>query len=133
MKLKEDIKKEKERAWPSLYKLCQKVPERTRRHLLAIIGIIILCICIMMVVRPDDGSANIELVPYTHITPSLVPQPSDEAIPSTGDYGMLLEFIHTMDSLRLHDRATYDKILKGHEGLLDSVHLVIRLYQETLH
>jgi hypothetical protein len=134
MKLLKDFRKDMDRRWSSLCQFCRKIPEQTKRQLLAITGIVIVCVCIMTIVEPGDKEAgNIDLVPYTYTAPLLVNPGGDDATLSAADYTMLLEFIHTMDSLRVYDRATYDTILLGHEGLLDSVRFVISLYQQGLH
>jgi hypothetical protein len=129
MKREENITEDKRGVLSTIYHACHTLSRRAKRQLLAMTGIGIVCICILAIVEPKK---NIDIVPsgYTvlHLENS-----GDETLLSGSEYKMLLDFIHTMDSLRTHDRATYDAILQGHEGLLDSVHFVIGLYRETLH
>lgn len=55
-------------------------------------------------------------------------QPSDSVF-SQEDYELLLGFKHTLDSLKQYDPATYHELIKGREGLLDSINFLIRFYQ----
>ncbi len=54
-------------------------------------------------------------------------QPSD-SIFSQEDYQLLIGFKHTLDSLKQYDPATYHELIKGREGLLDSINFLLRFY-----
>lgn len=58
-----------------------------------------------------------------------VPIPPSDSIFSQEDYQLLIGFKHTLDSLKQYDPATYHELIKGREGLLDSINFLIRFYQ----
>jgi hypothetical protein len=118
----------------SIRNVCSRPSEQTKKQVLAIIGIVMVSICILTVVDSTHKPVgSVEFIPDKYTTPFMPHSDSDEAAISTADYKMLLQFVRTMDSLKVYDRASYDTILLGHDGLLDSVHFVLSLYQESLH
>lgn len=89
------------------------------------------CISLGLIFRPflnsKAGSFTIPEGMKTTIT--IVPPYSREPVISQEDLQMLMEFKSTLDSLYQFDRPTYEELLRGREGLLDSINFLIGLYK----
>ena len=62
-------------------------------------------------------------------TITIVPPETHEPVIAQEDLTMLMQFKSTLDSLYKFDRPTYEELLRGREGLLDSIDFLIWLYK----
>lgn len=59
----------------------------------------------------------------------IIPLHQADSMFSREDYEVLLGFKQTIDSLKRYDPTTYEELLKGREGLVDSINFLISIYQ----
>lgn len=130
MKLSEKIEKYKRQLADNLNRRSERLTLQSKKRLLAFLGIILACICLVMMIEPfRKPFSNMDMIPAAQRGPVvIVPPGSGESLLSPRDYKMLLEFKQTMDSLKVNDRISYDEILQGREGLLDSINFLISIY-----
>lgn len=131
MKLTEKIEAGKRRLADYLNKASERLSKKTRKQLFASIGIIMACICLVIIIEPFRNSkSNPDAIINQAKFPSVIISPNEsEPLFSKEDYDMLVDFKTTMDSLKRYDPASYQEILNGREGLMDSITFLINLYQ----
>lgn len=108
----------------------EKLSRQTKTFLLLAFAIVIGGISLTLVIRSfQDSPAKTLIIPLGIKTPALV-KPHQYAGPllSGDEYKILIDFKQTLDSLKTYDRATYDELLKGREGLLDSINFLISIH-----
>ena len=130
MKLSEKIEKYKRQLADNLTRTSERFSLQSKKRLLAFLGIIMGCICLAMMIEPfRKPFNNMNMIQAAQHTPVvIVPPGNGESLFSPQDYKTLLGFKQTMDSLKVNDRISYDEILQGREGLLDSINFLISIY-----
>lgn len=110
----------------------EKLSSSQKKLVLAIFGLFIGGVYLTLTIRPFYYSSAKEFnLPEGMTTKALVMPPTErEAIFSEEDYLMLMKFKSTLDSLYKKDRPVYDELLRGREGLLDTINFLIGLYKE---
>ncbi len=130
-KLSEKIDRLKRYIAAFLGKQSEKLSSQQKKLSLLFFGILMGCISLELIVRPflssDSGSFTIPEGMKTTIT--IVPPDTREPVISLEDLQMLIEFKSTLDSLYKFDRPTYEELLRGREGLLDSIDFLTGLYK----
>lgn len=130
-KLSVAIEKKKSQLAEFLGRASEKLSSNEKKLALLFFGIVMGGISLTLIVRPfrnsPENTYGFSRELHEPIT-SIPIQPSDSVF-SQGDYQLLIGYKHTLDSLKQHDPATYHELLKGREGLLDSINFLIRLYQ----
>ncbi len=110
----------------------EKLSSQQKKLSLLFFGILMGGISLGLIFRPfinsESGSFTIPEGMKTTIT--IVPPETHEPIIVQEDLQMLLEFKSTLDSLYKFDRPTYEELLRGREGLLDSIDFLIGLYKQ---
>jgi len=100
---------------------------KNRKRLLLLTGCMVVGLCLYIAIAPfRRADAVFVIIPKDHIPASIVPP---DPLFSADDITMLRQFKQMMDSLRLYDSKTYTEILGDRQGLLDSVEMLIQLYQ----
>lgn len=109
----------------------EKLSLSQKKLALAIFGLLMGGICLTLTIRPFYYSSASEInLPEGMTTKALVIPPAErEAMFSEEDFLMLMKFKSTLDSLYKTDRPVYDDLLRGREGLLDSINFLIDLYK----
>jgi len=104
---------------------------QSQKRIVILLGIVMACICTEMIMDPFRRPfQDLYRMPVEYHTPvTVVPPDSLESVLSQQDYKMLLDFKHTMDSLKTDDPTSYEQILQGRESLMDSIDFLIRIYQ----
>jgi hypothetical protein len=108
-----------------------RIVEPARWQLFAALAVAAICIGIIAIKEPfsmastTGALAKPEYRKHSTVSPFI-----EERLLTPAEYAMLVGFLDTMDSLRQYDAATYEYILEGHEGLVDSVSFVITLYEQ---
>lgn len=110
----------------------EKLSLSQKKLALALFGLLIGGVCLTLTIRPFYySSANEINLPEGMTTEARVIPPAErEAMFSEEDYLMLMKFKSTLDSLYKKDRPVYDELLRGREGLLDTINFLIGLYKE---
>jgi hypothetical protein len=130
MKLSETIEKEKRKMADYLNRISEKVSLQTKKRIFAAVGILISCICLAMIVEPFRNPISDQgLISTETRLPVVIAPPVNNNLYSQEDYVILLNFRQMMDSLKRYDRNTYDEVLNGRKGLMDSIDFLISLYR----
>ena len=131
MNLSEKNQKVKRQLADYLNRMSEKLSIQTKKRILVTVGILMGCICLAMMFEPfRNPMIDQQVIPHeTKVPIVIVPPESNDALLSPEDYSMLLEFKQTMDSLMINDRGSYEEILNGREGLMDSINFLIRLFR----
>ncbi|MEO7988609.1 MAG: hypothetical protein ABI663_03650 [Chryseolinea sp.] len=110
----------------------EKLSSSQKKLALALFGLLMGGICLTLTIRPFYSSPASEFnLPEGMTSKALVIPPAErEAMFSEEDYLMLMKFKSTLDSLYKTDRPIYDELLRGREGLLDSINFLISIYKE---
>jgi len=125
------IEKKKRDLANALGRASERLSPGGKKLSLLFFGIVMGGISLALIVRPfRDSPVNAYGFSKELHTPfTTVPiQPSDSLL-SQEDFQLLIGLKHTLDSLKQHDPATYHELLKGREGLLDSINFLINIYQ----
>ena len=85
-------------------------------------------LCLLTTIAPFTNVKTVIPIPVEKIITTVTP-PVEDPLLSPEDLDMLRDFKHVMDSLKIHDPETYQDILQGRQGLLDSVELLLRWHQ----
>lgn len=130
-KLPEKIDQLKRYLATFLSRQSEKLSLQQKKLSLLFFGILMGGISLGLIFRPflnsDSGSFTIPEGMTTTIT--IVPPDTREPVIAQEDLMMLMEFKTTLDSLYKFDRSTYEELLLGREGLLDSIDFLIGLYK----
>ncbi len=105
-----------------------KVSTRTKKYWLIVTGCSMAMLCLLTTIAPFTNVKTVTPIPVEKIITTVIP-PVEDPLLSPEDLDMLRDFKHVMDSLKIHDLETYQGILQGREGLLDSVELLLRWHQ----
>lgn len=110
----------------------EKLSLSQKKLALVIFGLLMGGICLTLTIRPFYYSSESEFnLPEGMTTKALVIPPAErEAMFSEEDFLMLMKFKSTLDSLYKTDRPVYDDLLRGREGLLDSINFLIDFYKD---
>lgn len=110
----------------------EKLSSSQKKLALALFGLLMSGICLTLTIRPFYYSSASEFnLPEGMTTKAQVIPPAErEAMFSEEDYLMLMKFKSTLDSLYKTDRPVYDDLLRGREGLLDSINYLIDFYKD---
>ncbi len=110
----------------------EKLSSSQKKLALALFGLLMGGICLALTIRPFYSSPVSEFnLPEGMTTKAFVIPPAErEAMFSEEDYLMLMKFKSTLDSLYKTDRPVYDGLLRGREGLVDSIDFLIGLYKQ---
>lgn len=124
-KMEASIKASAERLSRSL----NQMPVRAQRRWLLVTGCVMAALCLFMVITPfTKKGTTVWIVPEGRISTQVVP-PAEDPLLTPADLMMLRDFKQVMDSLKTYDLSTYNEILQGRQGLLDSVELLLRWHQ----
>jgi hypothetical protein len=109
----------------------QKLSLRQQKLMLLLLGVLMGGVSLTLIIRPfQDSSAHTFNIPEgMNAKAFIIPPRERDAMISEEDYLMLLKFKATLDSLYKTDRPVYDELLRQHAGLLDSINLLISIYQ----
>lgn len=124
MKTIERIEHLKRNVAAILSKAINGLSSKSKRRLLLAAGCVVTCVCLFMITTPFHQRGTGFIIPRGNIPRAIIPP---EPIMSKEDFEMLLDFKVIMDSLKIYDGKTYTEILQGHQGLLDSVEMLLRL------
>lgn len=110
----------------------EKLSLLQKKRALLLFGILMGGISLGLIFRPfiSSNSGSFTIPDGMKTTITIVPPDTREPVIAKGDFQMLMEFKSTLDSLHKFDRPTYEELLRGREGLLDSVDLLIGLYKQ---
>jgi hypothetical protein len=110
----------------------QKLSLRQQKLMLLLLGVLMGGVSLTLIIHPfQDSSAHTFNIPEgMNAKAFIIPPRERDATISEEDYLMLLKFKATLDSLYKTDRPVYDELLRGHEGLLDSINFLISIYQQ---
>jgi hypothetical protein len=110
----------------------EKLSSSQKKLALALFGLLMGGICLTLTIRPFYYSSTNEFsLPKGMTTVARVIPPAErEAMFSEEDYLMLMKFKSTLDSLYKTDRPVYDDLLRGREGLLDSINFLMEFYKD---
>ncbi len=108
----------------------EKLSSKQKKLTLLCLGIMMGMICLTLIVRPFQyPSLDTFNISKGIEAAAIIPPDTSEPIISHEDFRMLFRFRLTLDSLYRVDRTTYDEVLRGHEGLLDSINFLISIYK----
>lgn len=109
----------------------EKLSTGQKKLALLFMGILMGCISFMFILKPfQDSAAHTFRLPEGMVSNGLIIPPGEhDAMFTEEDYRLLLKFKSMLDSLYKVDRATYDQVLQGREGLLDSIDFLISIYK----
>ncbi|HPM29960.1 MAG TPA: hypothetical protein PLJ60_06465 [Chryseolinea sp.] len=131
-KLSEKIDRLKRYLATFLSRQSEKLSSQQKKLSLLFFGILMGGISLRLIFRPflnsESGSFTIPEGMKTTIT--IVPPETHEPVIAQEDLTMLMQFKSTLDSLYKFDRPTYEELLRGREGLLDSIDFLIGLYKQ---
>lgn len=128
-RLSEIFDKRKRQLADFLGRQSEKLSPQSKKVMLLFFGVMMGGICLALILKPFHRSAINSPFILEAIEPTVtVPQSSMDSLPSREDHEKLIGFMKVMDSLRKYDHATYDELLKGREGLLDSIRTLISIY-----
>lgn len=108
----------------------EKLSPKGKKLLLLLFGILMGGISIWLIVKPfQDSRPETFLIPQAIQVPE-IQRPESHSYPliSKEDYQVLHGLKQTLDSLKVNDRPTYDELLNGRQGLLDSINFLLNLY-----
>jgi|APTNR8051073442_1049403.scaffolds.fasta_scaffold04610_3 hypothetical protein len=110
----------------------EKLSSSQKKLALALFGLLMGGICLTLTIRPFYYSSASEFnLPEGMTTKARVIPPAErEAMFSEEDFLMLMKFKSTLDSLYKTDRPVYNELLRGREGLLDSINFLIDFYKD---
>lgn len=103
-----------------------RLPLKVRKWVGGTLGLGVAALCMVMIARPFYAGYPAVVIERGRMPVTIVP-PQGEPILSVEDRAFLAGFKSMMDSLKVHDLDTYAKIIRGREGLLDSVDLILKL------
>lgn len=128
-RLSEIFDKRKRQLADFLGRQSEKLSPQSKKVMLLFFGVMMGGLCLALILKPFHRSAINSPFILEAITPTvIVPKSSMDSLLSHEDHEKLIGFMKVMDSLRKYDHATYDELLKGREGLLDSIRTLIRIY-----
>lgn len=130
-KLSGAIENKKRQLAEFLGRKSEKLSPQGKKLSLLFFGVVMGGICLALIVKPfQDSPANAYGFSKELSAPLLtVPRQQADSAFSREDYKMLLGFKQTIDSLKQYDPTTYNELLKGREGLLDSINFLIGIYK----
>jgi len=128
MKATEKIQASMKALAEKLSKSLNRLPVQTQRRWLIVTGCVMAGLCLFMVITPFTKNTTVGIVREAEISIVVVP-PAEDPLLTPVDLMMLKDFKRVMDSLKIYDLSTYDEILQGHQGLLDSVELLLQWHQ----
>lgn len=110
----------------------EKLSSSQKKLALALFGLLMGGICLTLTIRPFYYSSTNEFsLPEGMTTAARVIPPAErEAMFSEEDFLMLMKFKSTLDSLYKTNRPVYDDLLRGREGLLDSINFLMEFYKD---
>jgi len=127
MKTSEKIEQLKRAIATGLSAGVNRLSLKNRKRLLLFTGCMVVGLCLYIAITPfRRADAVFVIIPKDHIPATIVPP---EPLFSVDDITMLRQFKQMMDSLKIYDSKTYTEILGDRQGLLDSVEMLIQLYQ----
>lgn len=128
-RLSEIFDKRKRQLADFLGRQSEKLSPQSKKIIVLFFGVIMGGICLALALKPFQHSATNNSLILETLAPSvIVPQTSIDSLRSHEDHKKLIGFMKAMDSLRKYDHATYDELLKGREGLLDSIRTLVSIY-----
>lgn len=130
-KLAAIIEKRKRQLAEFLGTKSERLSARGKKVALLFFGIVMGGVSLALITKPFRDSTSVDYS-FTRMRHTPVPIPSGEpsdSLFSREDYELLIGYKQTLDSLKKYDPATYHELLKGREGLIDSIDFLIRLYQ----
>lgn len=109
----------------------EKLSSPQKKLALALFGLLMGGICLTLTIRPfyNPSTSGFNFPEGMKAKAFIVPPAEREVMFSEEDYLMLMKFKSTLDSLYKADRPTYDALLIGREGLLDSINFLIGIYK----
>lgn len=109
----------------------ERLSSTQKKLALALFGLLMGGICLTLTIRPfyNSSASGFNLPEGVTTKAFIIPPGEGEAMFSEVDYLMLMKFKSTLDSLYKADRPTYDALLVGREGLLDSINFLISIYK----
>lgn len=130
-RLASQTKEQKQRLAGFLSRQAERIPNNAKKSILLVFGACMCALCLFMIATPfRTGKPLLNLAPKPSENFNvLLPQYPENSI-SHGDYALLVSFRKTLDSLRLHDPAVFQTILKERQGLVDSLDFLIRIYRD---
>lgn len=110
----------------------EKLSSSQKKLALALFGLLMGGTCLTLTIRPFYYSSTNEFsLPEGMTTAARVIPPAErEAMFSEEDFLMLMKFKSTLDSLYKTNRPVYDDLLRGREGLLDSINFLMEFYKD---
>lgn len=126
------LEKRKRQLAGYLTRQSEKLSPGRKKLLLLVFGILMGSASLVLVTEPfRNVKADSPFAPAepTWVPLSIYPQDSSASLVPDEEYEMLTGFLHVLDSLKQHDPETYRDVLRGREGLIDSVRLLIPLYE----
>lgn len=109
----------------------ERLSTRHKKWALLFMGILMGGASLTFILKPfqDSSSQAFRLPEEMENRARIIPPGKHDTMFSEEDYLMLLKFKAMVDSLYKADRSTYDEVLKGHEGLLDTIDFLLSIYQ----
>ena len=128
--LKEDLEKKKQQMASFLTSQLQRLSPRERKLFFFFTGIALGLVILAMSYYSVHCSTAFDFLRNEKVTP-MPANPTDEEIVTPGEYQIMIDFTKTLDSLKQRDPFSYRKLMDIHPGLLDSMSLLMRIYQST--
>jgi hypothetical protein len=128
-RLSRRIEKGKRKLADFLNRQSERLSVNGKKTALICFGVIVTLVSVMMIIEPFRNKMThaATFFPAQIEAPS-VPKPFSDDVFSEEDYLLLTGFKKMLDSLKRHDPQVYHEVLKGRDGLLDSVNFLIDLY-----
>jgi hypothetical protein len=125
MNLKNELQQLAGRLSKYLNACASRLPLQLRKWVGGTLGLGVAVLCIVMIARPFYTGYHAVVIERRRMPITIVP-PQGEPFLSVEDRAFLAGFKTMMDSLKVHDLDTYAKMIRGREGLLDSVELILK-------
>jgi hypothetical protein len=107
----------------------ERLSTRGKKTALICFGVIVTLVSVSLIIEPfRNKMVNASTFLPAQIEAPSIPKPSSDVVFSEEDYLLLTGFKKMLDSLKRYDPQVYHEVLKGHDGLMDSVNFLLDLY-----
>lgn len=105
----------------------EQLSQRGKKVSLMLFGLIMAGASLYLMISPGQSATTLSEV--TAQLPLQIHGQPHEPIITREEYGQLMSFRHALDSLHAVNPVLYSRIVQERKGLLDSLDLLINLYQ----
>jgi len=129
--LKDDFEKRKRQLANFLNAQFERLPSRNRKLFFILLAIVLGSAIIGVTHSSFRHPVFFLGGQYQRDATTLLPDSTGEDIVTPDEYNVIIKFTQSLDSLKSQNPLGYKDLMDVHPGLLDSIHLLINIYQTT--